>query len=71
MASTGICKGETAWLQKTIIVQAKGRGCELITKQVVDAVPELHKFSVGTLTVFIQHTSASLSINENADPTGE
>lgn len=71
MATTGICKGETGWLQKTITVQAKGRGCELITRQVEAAVPELRKFSIGTLSVFIQHTSASLSINENADPTGE
>ena len=71
MASTGICKGETAWLQKTIVIQAKKRGCELITKQVVDAIPELRNFQVGTLSLFIQHTSASLSINENADPTGK
>lgn len=68
--TTGICKGETAWLQKSLTVQAKGRGCHLITDQILAAVPELRKFLIGTFSVFIQHTSASLSINENADPTG-
>ena len=44
------------------------RGYHLITSQVVRAIPELRKIEVGLLNVFIQHTSASLTINENADP---
>jgi secondary thiamine-phosphate synthase enzyme len=44
------------------------RGFHLITSQIVDAIPELPRISVGLLHVFIQHTSASLTINENADP---
>ncbi|MDX1967613.1 MAG: secondary thiamine-phosphate synthase enzyme YjbQ [Planctomycetaceae bacterium] len=44
------------------------RGFHIITQRVVDAVPELSQIGIGWLHVFIQHTSASLSINENADP---
>jgi secondary thiamine-phosphate synthase enzyme len=44
------------------------RGFHLITHQVLEALPELAEFQVGLLHVFIQHTSASLTINENADP---
>ena len=44
------------------------RGFHLITREVVAALPELAQFEVGLLHVFIQHTSASLTINENADP---
>jgi secondary thiamine-phosphate synthase enzyme len=44
------------------------RGCHAITDQVIEAVPELSRIKVGLLHVFIQHTSASLTINENADP---
>ena len=69
MAARGILKGEQGYLQKTITVKAPGRGYHLITRDVVAAVPELSKFKVGTMNVFIQHTSASLSLNENADPS--
>ena len=44
------------------------RGFHLITRDVIEAIPELRQFQIGLLHVFIQHTSASLSINENADP---
>ena len=40
----------------------------MITRHVVDAIPEIGEYSIGMLQVFIQHTSASLTINENADP---
>jgi secondary thiamine-phosphate synthase enzyme len=56
------------WLQKTIRLDPVSRGFHLITGQVVDEVPELGDFEIGFLQVFIQHTSASLTINENADP---
>jgi secondary thiamine-phosphate synthase enzyme len=56
------------WIQRTIQLAPHSRGFHLITREVVDALPELRDFSVGLLHVFIQHTSASIAINENADP---
>jgi secondary thiamine-phosphate synthase enzyme len=57
------------WLQKEIQLKARPRGFHLITQDVLAELPELRQVSVGLLHVFIQHTSASLTINENADPT--
>ena len=57
------------WTQKTIQLKARARGFHLITRDIEQALPELADVSVGLLHVFIQHTSASLTINENADPT--
>lgn len=57
------------WLQKEIQLKARPRGFHLITQEVLAELPELKQVSVGLLHVFIQHTSASLTINENADPT--
>lgn len=56
------------WIQRQISLPAVSRGCHLVTRHIVDALPELRDFRVGLLHVFIQHTSASLTINENADP---
>lgn len=56
------------WVQRTIQLPAHRRGFHLITRAVVDALPELRSIKVGLLYVFLQHTSASLTINENADP---
>ncbi len=56
------------WLQRSIRLPAARRGFHLITRQIVEAVPELAGIQVGMMQVFIQHTSASLTINENADP---
>nr|WP_288934272.1 secondary thiamine-phosphate synthase enzyme YjbQ [uncultured Allomuricauda sp.] len=55
--------------QKEIQLRSYSRGFHLITDTVIGAVPELRKIKVGFLQVFIKHTSASLTINENADPT--
>ncbi|MCI0358801.1 MAG: secondary thiamine-phosphate synthase enzyme YjbQ [Planctomycetaceae bacterium] len=55
------------WFQKQISLAARPRGCHLVTREVVDQLPELAQFRVGILHVFIQHTSASITINENAD----
>lgn len=55
--------------QQTITLQAKRRGFHLITHEVERAVPSIVKIRKGLCQVFIQHTSASLTINENADPT--
>ncbi len=55
--------------QKEISIQAKPRGFHLITREILGAIPEIDKISIGLLHVFVKHTSASLTINENADPT--
>jgi secondary thiamine-phosphate synthase enzyme len=57
------------WLQKEIRLQARSRGFHLITDEVLRELPELRDFKVGMMNVFILHTSASLTLNENADPT--
>jgi len=56
------------WKQVNIQLQAKSRGFHLITNEIVHQLPELPGFSVGLAHIFIQHSSASLTINENADP---
>lgn len=55
--------------QKEIQLPAHQRGFHLITEQVLDAMPDIENINTGFLQVFIKHTSASLTINENADPT--
>lgn len=57
------------WLQKEIQLKARPRGFHLVTQDILTELPELRQVTVGLLHVFIQHTSASLTINENADPT--
>ena len=56
-------------VQQEITLPAFERGFHLITSPVVQGFPELRTIRIGLLHVFIQHTSASLAINENADPT--
>jgi len=56
-------------LQKEITLPAFPRGFHLVTDLVVREVPEIREIRAGLLHVFIQHTSASLTLNENADPT--
>jgi len=56
------------WTQSEIELPARPRGIHLITREVVKGLPELKNFDIGLLHLFIQHTSASLTINENADP---
>jgi secondary thiamine-phosphate synthase enzyme len=55
--------------QKEIKLKAKPRGFHLVTDEVLQQIPEIKEVSVGFLQVFIKHTSAGLTINENADPT--
>lgn len=57
------------WQQKEIRLKAKPRGFHLITDEILKQLPEISSFWVGLINVFIKHTSASLTINENADPT--
>jgi len=55
--------------QKELQLRPFSRGFHLITNEIIDALPELKNISIGQLQVFIKHTSASLTINENADST--
>jgi secondary thiamine-phosphate synthase enzyme len=57
------------WTQKEFTLSTKNRGFHLITDEILRAVPELKLIDCGLLHLFIKHTSASLTINENADPT--
>ncbi|MFB9137582.1 secondary thiamine-phosphate synthase enzyme YjbQ [Vibrio sp. AK197] len=57
------------WKQKSIQLRARSRGFHLVTDEIEQQIPEISDYSVGILHLFIQHTSASLTINENADPT--
>ena len=56
-------------LQKEICINSKPRGFHLITHEVVSNFPEMSQINKGVLQIFIKHTSASLTINENADST--
>ena len=55
--------------QKEIILNRKPRGFHLVTDEILKCIPEIKNFTKGIAHVFIKHTSASLIINENADPT--
>lgn len=59
----------TSYFQSSIRLRARPRGFHVITSEVERGLPQLSQIRVGLLHVFIQHTSASLTINENADPT--
>lgn len=58
-----------SWFQKEITLSAKKRGFHLVTNEILSQVPELGEYRVGLAHIFIKHTSASLALNENADPT--
>ena len=57
------------WFQKEIQLRPYSRGFHLITHEVLSSIPEINQINIGQLQVFIKHTSASLTINENADYT--
>ena len=56
------------WMQRDIQLQPRQRGFSLITREVLSALPEVAELGVGLLHLFIRHTSASLTLNENASP---
>ena len=56
-------------IQKEIRLRARSRGFHLITSEIISQIPELKTVQQGVLHLFIKHTSASLTLNENADPT--
>jgi len=55
--------------QKEIKLKPHARGFHLITRQILEQVPEIKEINIGWIQLFIKHTSASLTINENADPS--
>jgi secondary thiamine-phosphate synthase enzyme len=57
-----------SYFQKELSLNEKPRGFHLITNEIISAAPELKKIKAGILHIFIRHTSASLTINENYDP---
>jgi len=57
------------WQQKAIQLRARQRGFHLVTAEILEQIPEIAAYDVGLLHLFIQHTSAALALNENADPS--
>ena len=55
--------------QKELKLKPHARGFHLITRQIIEQVPEIKEINIGWIQLFIKHTSASLTINENADPS--
>ncbi|MGD8781897.1 MAG: secondary thiamine-phosphate synthase enzyme YjbQ [Ignavibacteria bacterium] len=56
------------WFQKEITLKSRRRGFHIITNEILNELPELCNVKVGLMNIFIQHTSASLTINENVSP---
>ena len=57
------------WLQQEITLKPQVRGFHLVTDEILRHIPQLRNIRIGMMNVFIKHTSASLTINENADPS--
>lgn len=57
------------WFQSSIVLKPRQRGFHLITAEILQQLPQINNVNIGIAHFFIQHTSASLTINENADPT--
>lgn len=57
------------WIQREIHLKPRNRGFHLVTEELLHELPELRNFRVGLIHIFLMHTSASLTLNENADPT--
>jgi secondary thiamine-phosphate synthase enzyme len=56
-------------IQREITLHARNRGFHLVTSEIITQIPELKTIQHGLLHIFMKHTSASLTLNENADPT--
>src|SRR6185436_16316974 len=56
------------WIQRSITLKVRPRGFHVVTGEVLEQLPELRQVEIGLLHLFIQHTSASLTINENVSP---
>ena len=56
------------WLQKEIILKSRNKGFHLITDEIISGIPEIKNIKIGLVNLLLKHTSASLTLNENADP---
>jgi secondary thiamine-phosphate synthase enzyme len=56
------------WIQKEIILKSRNKGFHLITDEILSYIPEIKDIKIGLINILLKHTSASLTINENADP---
>jgi secondary thiamine-phosphate synthase enzyme len=56
------------WIQRDVRLEPRARGFHIVTSEVLDAVPELARLRIGLANLFMRHTSASLTLNENASP---
>lgn len=56
------------WLQKEITLKSRSKGFHLITDEILRNIPEIRNIKIGLINLLLKHTSASLSLNENADP---
>lgn len=56
------------WIQKEITLKPRSKGFHLVTDEILTFLPEIDNFKIGLVNIFITHTSASLTLNENADP---
>lgn len=61
-------KEKSMWLQKEISLKPLNRGFHLITDKIITELPEIADLQIGMLNIFVKHTSASLCVNEDADP---
>jgi secondary thiamine-phosphate synthase enzyme len=68
MAGARFGRIRDVWIQRPITLGSRPRGFHLVTDEIMRGVPELRELRVGIATVFMQHTSASLTLNENASP---
>jgi secondary thiamine-phosphate synthase enzyme len=67
-AAAAAAAAPTEWVSKVVELPPYRRGCHVVTRPLLQALPELAEFEVGLANLFLQHTSASLTINENASP---
>jgi secondary thiamine-phosphate synthase enzyme len=56
------------WIQKQLYLRARERGFHMVTDEILQQLPELRQVRIGIMNILLQHTSASLTLNENADP---
>lgn len=56
------------WLQKEFTLRSRKKGFHLITDEILSNTPEIHQVKIGLINILLKHTSASLTLNENADP---
>lgn len=56
------------WLQKEFTLRSRNKGFHLITDEILSNTPEIHQIKIGLINILLKHTSASLTLNENADP---